>query len=79
MGLKTCARGSESRLTAYVEAITSAFGHADRAALFQSYCAGLLLPASAERRADGRAPASGARAGGAPVAAPLRGEGRVIR
>jgi SRSO17 transposase len=44
VGLKTCARGSESRLTAYVEAITSAFGHADRAAPFQSYCAGQLLP-----------------------------------
>ena len=29
---------------AYVEAITSALGHADRAAPFRSYCAGLLLP-----------------------------------
>jgi SRSO17 transposase len=38
------ARGSESRFAAYVEAITSALGHADRAAPFQSYCAGLLLP-----------------------------------
>jgi SRSO17 transposase len=37
---KTC--GSESRFTAYVEAITRALGHADRAAPFQSYCAGLL-------------------------------------
>jgi SRSO17 transposase len=39
---KTC--GSESRFAAYVEAITSALGHADRAAPFQLYCAGLLLP-----------------------------------
>jgi SRSO17 transposase len=38
------ARGSESRFAAFVEAITSALGHADRAAPFQSYCAGLLLP-----------------------------------
>lgn len=44
MGLKTGARGSESRFAAYVEAITSALGHADRFAPFQSYCAGLLLP-----------------------------------
>jgi SRSO17 transposase len=42
--LKTGSRGSESRFAAYVEAITSALGHADRAAPFQSYCAGLLLP-----------------------------------
>jgi SRSO17 transposase len=38
------AEGSASRFTAYVEAITSALGHADRAAPFRSYCAGLLLP-----------------------------------
>jgi SRSO17 transposase len=38
------AQGSESRLTAYVEAIASALGHADRVVPFQSYCAGLLLP-----------------------------------
>ncbi len=44
MGLKTKAGGSESRFAAYVEAITSALGHADRAAPFQSYCSGLLLP-----------------------------------
>ena len=44
MGLETKAGGSESRFVAYVEAITSALGHADRAAPFQSYCAGLLLP-----------------------------------
>jgi SRSO17 transposase len=36
--------GSESRFAAYVEALTVALGHADRAAPFQSYCAGLLLP-----------------------------------
>ncbi len=44
MGLESNARGSESRFTAYVEALTSALGHADRAVPFQSYCAGLLLP-----------------------------------
>ena len=44
MGLGTKARGSESRFAAYVESIISALGHADRAAPFQSYCAGLLLP-----------------------------------
>ena len=44
MGLESSARGSESRFTAYVQAITSALGHSDRAAPFRSYCAGLLLP-----------------------------------
>ena len=44
MGLKTSAGGSESRFATYVEATTSALGHADRAAPFRSYCAGLLLP-----------------------------------
>ena len=44
MGLESRARGSELRFAAYVEAITSALGHADRAAPFRSYCAGLLLP-----------------------------------
>ena len=43
MGLESKAGGSESRFVAYVEAITRALGHADRAAPFQSYCAGLLL------------------------------------
>ncbi len=37
-------KSSESRLAAYVEAIASALGHADRVLPFQSYCAGLLLP-----------------------------------
>ena len=44
MGLESSGRGSESRFAAYVEALASALGHADRAAPFQSYCAGLLLP-----------------------------------
>jgi SRSO17 transposase len=44
MGLESGSRGSESRFAAYVEALTSVLGHADRAAPFQSYCAGLLLP-----------------------------------
>jgi len=42
--LESSARSGESRFAAYVEAITSALGHADRAAPFRSYCAGLLLP-----------------------------------
>jgi SRSO17 transposase len=37
-------RDSESRLAAYVEGLTRALGHADRAAPFRSYCVGLLLP-----------------------------------
>lgn len=44
MGLSPDTRGSESRLAVYVEALSSAFGHADRAVPFRSYCAGLLLP-----------------------------------
>jgi SRSO17 transposase len=44
VGLESKACGSESRFAAYVEAITSALGHADLASPFQSYCAGLLLP-----------------------------------
>ena len=46
MGLSSGARGSESRFAAYVEAITSALGHADRDVPFRSYCTGLLLPGS---------------------------------
>jgi SRSO17 transposase len=44
VGLESRARGSESRFAAYVEAITASLGHADRAAPFRLYCAGLLLP-----------------------------------
>ena len=44
MGLRSEEGGSESRFAAYVEAIASALGHADRMAPFGSYCAGLLLP-----------------------------------
>ena len=44
MGLESSSRGSESRFAAYVDTITTALGHADRAAPFRSYCAGLLLP-----------------------------------
>ncbi len=44
MGVESKVRGSESRFAAYVEAITSALGHADRVVPFRSYCAGLLLP-----------------------------------
>ena len=44
MGLEPSSSGSESRFAAYVEAIASALGHADRGAALRSYCAGLLLP-----------------------------------
>jgi SRSO17 transposase len=44
VGLVSKSQSSESRLSAYVEAIASALGHADRVVPFQSYCAGLLLP-----------------------------------
>ena len=44
VGLESNTQGSESRLAAYVEALTASLGHADRAAPFRSYTAGLLLP-----------------------------------
>ena len=44
MGPESKAHGSESRFAAFVEAIASTLGYADRAAPFRSYCAGLLLP-----------------------------------
>ncbi len=44
MDLESKSRGSGSRFAAYVEAITSVLGHADRASPFRSYCTGLLLP-----------------------------------
>jgi SRSO17 transposase len=36
--------GSEARFNAYLDALSATLGHADRAAPFQSYCTGLLLP-----------------------------------
>ena len=36
--------GSAPRLGSYVETLTRALGHADRASSFRSYCTGLLLP-----------------------------------
>ena len=44
MALSSDSRGSESRFVSYVEALTEALGHADRAAPFRTYCAGLVLP-----------------------------------
>ena len=44
MGLESISEGGPARFAAYVEAITVALGHADRAAPLRSYCAGLLLP-----------------------------------
>lgn len=65
MGLQSKASGSASRFAAYVEALISALGHADRAAPFQSYCTGLLLPGDrksvepmAARVQPGRVPAA---------------------
>ena len=44
MGLESKTEGGQARFAAYVDAITMVLGHADRAAPFRSYCAGLLLP-----------------------------------
>ena len=44
MGSSSDTGGSESRLRFYVETLTWALGHADRAVPFRSYCTGLLLP-----------------------------------
>ncbi len=44
MGSSPDWRDNESRFGSYVEALTKALGHADRAAPFRSYTAGLLLP-----------------------------------
>jgi SRSO17 transposase len=44
VGLEAIDRGSETRFIAYMEALGQTLGHADRAAPFRSYCAGLLLP-----------------------------------
>jgi len=44
MGLASESCGSEARFNTYLDALTATLGHADRAAPFQSYCTGLLLP-----------------------------------
>lgn len=44
MALLSSSDGSESRFTAFVEALGAALGHADRVAPARRYCAGLLLP-----------------------------------
>ena len=44
MDLVSDSGGSESRFNTYLDALIAELGHADRAAPFQSYCAGLLLP-----------------------------------
>jgi SRSO17 transposase len=44
VGLESKSEGGQARFAAYVEAISMALGHADRAAPFRSYCTGLLLP-----------------------------------
>jgi SRSO17 transposase len=43
VGLESDRRSSESRFAVYVDALTTALGHADRGAPFRSYCS-LLLP-----------------------------------
>ena len=35
---------SEARFVEYVESLTQALGHADRAQPFMDYCTGLLIP-----------------------------------
>ncbi len=44
MDLRGGVETSESRFAAYVEALSSAVGHADRVAPLKAYCTGLLLP-----------------------------------
>ena len=44
MALPSSLGDSESRFSAYVEALGAALGHADRIAPVRRYCAGLLLP-----------------------------------
>lgn len=44
VGSSSDTHGGESRLGSYVETLTQALGHADRASPFRSYCAALLLP-----------------------------------
>ena len=39
-----CEGGIEDQFEAYVSALTSVFGHADRRLPFHDYCSGLLLP-----------------------------------
>ena len=44
MDLRGGVETNESRFAAYVEALSSAVGHADRVAPLKAYCTGLLLP-----------------------------------
>jgi SRSO17 transposase len=44
MDLASDSGGSEARFNTYLDALSAELGHADRAAPFQSYCTGLLLP-----------------------------------
>jgi SRSO17 transposase len=44
VGLESRTQNGQARFAAYVGGITAVLGHADRAAPFRSYCAGLLLP-----------------------------------
>jgi SRSO17 transposase len=44
MDLRGSGETSESRFAAYVEALSSALGHADRVAPLKAYCTGLILP-----------------------------------
>ena len=44
MDLVSDSHGSDARFNAYLDALSAALGHADRATPFHSYCTGLLLP-----------------------------------
>jgi hypothetical protein len=44
VALRFGSSGMESRFEADVGALAASLGHADRAAPFRSYCAGLILP-----------------------------------
>jgi SRSO17 transposase len=39
--------GSESRFMAYVNSLSAAMGHSDRAGPLRTYCTGLLMPGNA--------------------------------
>src|SRR3954454_19712267 len=83
-------RTGEARFAAYLEGIAAVLGRANRAAAARAYCTGLLLPGERKSvepvgRTASNAPPAGrpdrARpgAGGPPVAASRRGQGRMGR
>ena len=70
--------GSELRFAAYVRALVSVIGHADRAGPLRDYCLGLIMPGAQERRADGGGDGAGEDRGAASVVAPFRRQVTVV-